>query len=68
VLTVVDKQEPSPEEVVANFQKTKDGLLDQKKGEIFGIYADTLTQKYTKAGAIKYNAKAQQAAPSPFGK
>jgi peptidyl-prolyl cis-trans isomerase D len=66
VLSVVDKQEPAPGDVAANFDKTRDQLLEQKREEMFGVFAGSLTQKYEDAGAIKYSKQAKTT-PSPFG-
>jgi peptidyl-prolyl cis-trans isomerase D len=66
VLSVVDKQEPAPDEIAANFDKTRDQLLEQKREEMFGVFAGTLSQKYEALGAIKYSKQAKTA-PTPFG-
>jgi peptidyl-prolyl cis-trans isomerase D len=66
VLSVIDKQEPTPDDIAKNFDKTRDQLLEQKRGEMFGVFAGTLSQKYEAVGAIKYSKQAKSA-PSPFG-
>jgi len=66
VLSVVDKQEPTADEIAQNFDKTRDALLEQKREEMFGVFAGSLTQKYEDAGAVKYSKQAKTA-PSPFG-
>jgi peptidyl-prolyl cis-trans isomerase D len=67
VLTVVDKQEPTAEEIAKNFDATREGLLSQQREEIFRVYLGELTQKYEKGGAVRYS-KAQPApGSSPFG-
>ncbi len=60
VLQVVDKQEPSADDMAKNFAATKDKLLDQQKQEAFGIFIGTLMEKYEKNGAIIYSKKAQK--------
>ena len=67
VLTVTDKQEPSAEDVAKNFDTTREQLLSEQREEIFRVYIGTLTDMYTKKGAIKYSQK--QAAPGslPLG-
>jgi peptidyl-prolyl cis-trans isomerase D len=67
VLQVVDKQEPTADEIAKNFQASKDKLLNAQREEVFRVFADTLMDKYQKAGAIVYSAK-QPAAPLPLGK
>ncbi len=66
VLSILDKQEPTPDEIAQNFDKTRDQLLQQKREEMFGVFAGTLTQKYTDQNAIKYSKQAKTP-PSPFG-
>ena len=65
VLSVLDKQEPTPEEIAKNFSATREQLLSAQHEEIFRVYIGTLTEKYEKAGAVKYSQK--QPAPSPLG-
>jgi len=52
--------------VTANFDKTREQILGQKRDEMFGVYAGSLLEKYEKAGAVKYSKRAKQT-PSPFG-
>lgn len=63
VLTVLDKQEPTPDDVAKNFEKAKQGLLQSQDDEIFQVYLGSLMQKYEKKGAIHY-AKGSQTQPS----
>jgi len=65
LLSVIDKQEPTPDEIAQHFDKTREQMLQQKRDELFGVFAGTLMEKYEKAGAIKYTKKPQTA--SPFG-
>ncbi len=65
VLQLVDKQQPSADEIAKNFQASKDKLLNAQREEVFTVFAGTLMDRYQKAGAITYSAK-QPA--SPFGK
>jgi len=65
VLQLVDKQQPSADEIAKNFQASKDKLLNAQREEVFTVFAGTLMDRYEKAGAITYSAK-QPA--SPFGK
>jgi len=66
VLSVVDKQEPTPDDIATHFDKTREQLLETKREEIFGVFAGSLMQKYEDAGAIKYS-KQSKAPASPFG-
>jgi peptidyl-prolyl cis-trans isomerase D len=65
VLSVTDKQEPTPDEIAKNFSQTREQLLSAQHEEIFRVYIGTLTEKYEKGGAVKYSQK--QATPSPLG-
>jgi peptidyl-prolyl cis-trans isomerase D len=60
VLSLVDKQEPTVEDITKNFTATKEGLLNQQRDEIFRIYIGELTQKYEKGGAVRYSKKAAE--------
>ncbi len=63
VLTVLDKQEPTPDDVAKNFEKTKQDLLQAQDDEVFRVYLGGLMEKYQKSGAIRY-AKGSQTQPS----
>ena len=63
----MDKQEPTAEDIVKNFDATREGLLNQQREEIFRVYIGELTQKYEKGGAVKYSQKQPAPGASPFG-
>ena len=65
VLQVIDKQEPTADDIAKNFQTTKEKLLNAEREEVFSVFAGNLMQKYEKAGAISYS---QKQPASPFGK
>jgi peptidyl-prolyl cis-trans isomerase D len=67
VLSVVDKQEPTVEDIAKNFTATREGLLNQQREEIFRVYIGELTQKYEKGGAVRYSKKQPEPGSSPFG-
>ena len=67
VLSVVDKQEPTTEDITKNFDATREGLLNQQREEIFRVYIGELTQKYEKGGAVRYSKKQPEPGSSPFG-
>jgi peptidyl-prolyl cis-trans isomerase D len=67
VLAVTDKQEPTPEDIAKNFAQTRDQLLNVQREEIFRVYIGNLTDKYEKAGAIRYSQKQPAAPGSPVG-
>lgn len=57
VAQVLDKQQPTPEEINAHLQGTRDRLLDAQRGEVFNVFAGTLMDRYERAGAIVYSRK-----------
>jgi peptidyl-prolyl cis-trans isomerase D len=67
VLSVVDKQEPTAEDITKNFAATREALLNTQREEIFRVYIGELTQKYEKGGAVKYSKKQPEPGSSPFG-
>ncbi len=67
VLSVVDKQEPTADDIAKNFMATREGLLNQQREEIFRVYIGELTQKYEQGGAVRYSKKQPAPGSSPFG-
>ncbi len=67
MLSVVDKAEPTAEDIAKNFNATREKLLDQQHQEIFSVYIGELTQKYEKGGAVRYSKKQPEPGSSPFG-
>jgi len=67
ILSVTDKQEPTADEIAKNFDATREQLLSQQHEEIFRVYIGTLTEMYTKKGAISYSQKQPAPGSSPFG-
>jgi peptidyl-prolyl cis-trans isomerase D len=60
VLSVIDKQEPTAEDMAKNFEQTRNTMLNTKRNEVFELYLGTLIEKYQKAGAIKVKAPPAQ--------
>jgi peptidyl-prolyl cis-trans isomerase D len=67
VLSVLEKQEPSAEDIAKNFAQTREQLLNVQREEIFRVYIGNLTEKYEKGGAIRYSKKQPAPGSSPFG-
>ena len=61
VLSVVDKQEPSAQEIADNFAQTREQLLDQQRAQVFQVYMSDLMQKYDSGKAVRYSQKAPAA-------
>ena len=66
IAQLVDKQEPTVDDIAKNLPATRDKMKAQAQNEAFGVFAGELFQKYEKAGAIVYSKK--QAPPSPLGR
>ena len=67
VLVVTDKQEPSAEDIAKNFNATREQMLNEKREEVFQLYLGILTEKYTKAGAIRQRVKPSSGPGGPGG-
>ena len=65
VLTITDRQDPPAEEIAKNFDATREQLLAKQKEEIFRVYLDALTKRYTDGGGIR---QAKSAKTSPLSK
>jgi peptidyl-prolyl cis-trans isomerase D len=63
VAKLVDKQQPSDAEIAKNLDQVRDQLLDQKRQEAFGIFANSIIAEYKKNNRIRINAKTQGPLP-----
>ena len=57
VAKLVDKQEPSVDEIAKNFDTTRQGLLDQRQDEAFNLFMSGVLADYKKHNRIRLNAK-----------
>jgi peptidyl-prolyl cis-trans isomerase D len=53
VAKIVDKQEPTADEIAKNFDQTKDQILNQRRGEAFNIFLSTIMEDYKKHNRIR---------------
>ena len=67
VLNVIDKQEPTAEEIAKNFNATREQLLNTQREEIFRVYIGNLTERYQKSGAIRYSKTQTAPGGAPVG-
>jgi len=58
VARIVDKQEPSADEIQKNFDQTRDQILEQRLSEAFGIFLADIMADYKKQKLIRVNAAA----------
>jgi peptidyl-prolyl cis-trans isomerase D len=59
VAKLLDKQEPSADEIAKNFDQTRDRLLEQRREEVFEVFVSALQDDYKKHNRIQFNKKAQ---------
>lgn len=55
VFTLIDKQEPSPQEFEAKKDEIRDGLLQTKQSELFGLFVGNLRDQMEKSKKIQIN-------------
>jgi peptidyl-prolyl cis-trans isomerase D len=60
VVKILDKQEPSADEMAKDFDRTREEILQQKRGEAFQIFVSGVMDDYNKHKRIVMNAKPQQ--------
>jgi peptidyl-prolyl cis-trans isomerase D len=58
VAKLLDKQEPTADEISKNLDQTREQILDQRREEAFGIFVSATEDRYRKAKLIQVNAKA----------
>jgi peptidyl-prolyl cis-trans isomerase D len=65
VAKILDKQEPTAEEIAKNFDQTRDQMLEQRRQDAFGVFLSGVMDDYKKHKLIQMNAKAQQGPQIP---
>lgn len=63
VAKIDDKQEPAADEIAKNFDATREGLLSERREQMFSVFVTSLTDRYQKQGGIRMNKKAQTGLP-----
>jgi peptidyl-prolyl cis-trans isomerase D len=64
VVKIIDKQEPSADEIAKNFDKTRDGLLEQRRSEAFNVFLSGLLNDYKKHNRIQIPKAKADGAPT----
>ena len=59
VAKILEREEPTEDQISANFGQTRDALLEQRREQVFAIFITSLQDKYQKDGLIRLNKKAQ---------
>jgi peptidyl-prolyl cis-trans isomerase D len=68
VAKLVDKQEPTADEITKNLDQTREQALEQRRDEAFGIFVGAAQDQFKKARLIQINAKlARPAGPAGLG-
>jgi peptidyl-prolyl cis-trans isomerase D len=65
VAEIVDKQEPTAEEITKNFEQFKDQMLEERRSEAFSVFMSGIFDEYKKSKRITMNAKPQQGPQIP---
>jgi peptidyl-prolyl cis-trans isomerase D len=65
VAKILDKQEPSAEDIAKNFDQTRDQMLEQRRQDAFGVFLSGIMDDYKKNNRIRMNAKAQKGPQIP---
>jgi hypothetical protein len=55
VLSVSEKQAPTPEDFAAKGDQVRDSVLQGKQQELFGLFLSNLREQMEKSGKIKIN-------------
>ena len=63
VAKLLDKQEPTADEIAKNFDQTKDQILYQHRGEAFNIFLSTIMEDYKKHNRIRMPKAKEGAVP-----
>jgi peptidyl-prolyl cis-trans isomerase D len=58
VAKLVDKQEPTTDEIARNLDQTREQVLDQRREEVFNIFVTSTEDRFKKAKLIAINPKA----------
>ena len=59
VAKLLEKNEPTTDEIAKNFDQTRDGVLNQRREEMFSVFTSSLLDRYQKEKRIRVNVKAQ---------
>lgn len=59
VAKLVDKQEPTADEIQKNFDQMRDQMLEQRRNDAFQVFASNVINDYKKHKLVQINAKPQ---------
>lgn len=61
VAKLIDKQEPTPEDITKNLDQSRDALLNERRDQMFQVFVSNLVSRYEKEGRIRMNRRMQSA-------
>jgi len=56
VAKIVDKQEPTADEIAKNLDQARDQMLEQRRNDAFGVFMSSVMDSYKKSKRIQINA------------
>jgi peptidyl-prolyl cis-trans isomerase D len=59
VAKLLQKNEPAADEIAKNFDQTRDGVLSQRREEMFSVFSTNLVDRYQKEKRIRVNVRTQ---------
>jgi peptidyl-prolyl cis-trans isomerase D len=59
VAKIIDKQEPTADEIAKNLDQTRDQLIEQRRGDAFNVFMSGVMADYKKHNRIRMSAKAK---------
>jgi len=66
VAKIVDKQQPTADDMAKNFDSTRDTILNQRRDQMYEVFVSTLVSSYEKADRVLVNRKLSQQQPGPI--
>ena len=59
VAKLIEKDEPSADEIAKNFDRTREGVINQRRDELFSVFTTNLVNRYQKEKRIRINVKSR---------
>jgi peptidyl-prolyl cis-trans isomerase D len=57
VAKIVDKQQPTPDEIARSFDQTRDQILEQRRSDAFNLFLGNIMNDYKKSNRIRMSVK-----------
>jgi peptidyl-prolyl cis-trans isomerase D len=61
VAKILDKQEPSADEIAKNFDQMREQMIEERRSDAFSVFVSGVWNDYKKHNRVRMNAKAQGA-------